>query len=534
MWLWLLTGGEPRRSTRAVRSGSSCKTWRPTLPGCRGTWRAAMPRPRAAAVGHEGPSSGDLLKSLASQFEDYVRELGRLNLAYARGLQDLATTSSERLQDVVSGAATRAEHGRSSTSVRRAGPNSGPGAASSPQAASPPHAALALDGPIGGTASGAFTVANPREETVRLSFDAGLLTDRTGSSGEAGSDAMSSAEGFAPAFAFDPATLELAPGSESTVTVTLRLPARTFKAGRDYRGEVQVVGGDGAVLDVTVRPRTRSTPKPGGDEGDAKKARRRRRRRRRRLRRRRLRRRSRQRRSDQLVRRVHLVSKGEALAHQPRHMRAGHQPGQRARHRRARRSGGVAELRCLARGIPIPPAHRPGLVAGGQWWPARQPGQRLRCRSTEPGAVSRAGEMWSARAGQLRDQAVHRAPRAVLAPEQIALARYASLSEDHVPASRVADGDHVAAAGKRRAGRVQQIAHHDGVAGDQPPVRTTEDDGRAGSHQLDPSSLRCLCCRFLLLLLGVEIGRHPLGPDTVLSRRPVVARCSTRRSPTTT
>ena len=227
-----------------------------------------------AAVGHEGPSSGDLLKSLASQFEDYVRELGRLNLAYARGLQDLATTSSERLQDVVSGAATRAEHGRSSTSVRRAGPNSGPGAASSPQAASPPHAALALDGPIGGTASGAFTVANPREETVRLSFDAGLLTDRTGSSGEAGSDAMSSAEGFAPAFAFDPATLELAPGSESTVTVTLRLPARTFKAGRDYRGEVQVVGGDGAVLDVTVRPRTRSTPKPAvkAKKATAKKA----------------------------------------------------------------------------------------------------------------------------------------------------------------------------------------------------------------------------------------------------------------------
>jgi hypothetical protein len=143
----------------------------------------------------------------------------------------------------------------------QAGPITHP-AAAAPPLASPPHAALALEGPIGGTASGVFTVANPREEPVRLSFDAGLLTDRSARSEQTESEETESAEGFQPAFAFDPATLELAPGTEATVTVTLRLPARTFKAGRDYRGEVQVVGGDGAVLDVTVRPRTRSAPKP--------------------------------------------------------------------------------------------------------------------------------------------------------------------------------------------------------------------------------------------------------------------------------
>ena len=90
LWLWLLTGGEPRRSTRAVRSGSSCRTWRPTLPGCRGRG-AQLCRGRRAAVGQEGPSSGDLLKSLASQFEDYVRELVVSILPTLVGLQDLAT-----------------------------------------------------------------------------------------------------------------------------------------------------------------------------------------------------------------------------------------------------------------------------------------------------------------------------------------------------------------------------------------------------------------------------------------------------------
>jgi hypothetical protein len=209
-----------------------------------------------AAVGKNGPSSGELLNSLGGQFEDYVREVGRLNLAYARGWQDLATTSSERLQDLVTGAPVPDDgHGRSRTTVRRADPNGDPDGAGSVHAASPPHASLVLDGPIGGTASGVFTVANPREDTVRLSFDPGRLSDR------AELDETGSAEGFQPAFAFDPATLELAPGSESTVTITLRLPARTFTAGRDYRGEVQVIGGDGAVLDVTVRPRARAAPR---------------------------------------------------------------------------------------------------------------------------------------------------------------------------------------------------------------------------------------------------------------------------------
>jgi len=212
-----------------------------------------------AAADREGPSSGELLKSLAGQFEDYVREVGRLNLAYARGLQDLATTSSERLQDLVTGAPVPVgEHARSKTTVRRAGQGDDRAAAAPLHAVSPPHAALALDGPIGGTASGVFTVANPREETVRLSFEAGLLSPRSAGLEAAGSDQEGSVDGFQPAFAFDPATLELAPGTESTVTLTLRLPARRFKADRDYRGEVQVIGGDGAVLDVTVRPRARS------------------------------------------------------------------------------------------------------------------------------------------------------------------------------------------------------------------------------------------------------------------------------------
>jgi hypothetical protein len=210
------------------------------------------------AVVADGGRTGwqDFLKSVAAEFEDYLRELDRLNRAYARGLQDLATTSSERLQDLVESApARRREHGPRKTAVRRAGPSRESAAASSP------HAALALDAPVGSSASAVFTVANPREEAVQLSFAAGPLVDASDAS-------QSASEGFAPRFTFEPPSLELAAGSESTISVKLPLPARMFKAGREYRGEVRVIGGDGAVLDVMVRVR----PRPARKSTSTKKA----------------------------------------------------------------------------------------------------------------------------------------------------------------------------------------------------------------------------------------------------------------------
>ena len=187
-------------------------------------WAKAMVTTARAAARGEGPDAGRLMRAISTEYEGYLRDLGKLNVQYAKSLQDLAASAGERLAEVVEDATQRHRTHRppSSTSTR---------------------ASLPLEGTLGARASGTFTVANSRAEPAQLSFLAGSLVDV----------AAPDADGLEPWFTFEPGIVRLEPGAEATVAVSLDLDPDRFRPGHEYRGEVQVLGGDGTRLDVTVR-----------------------------------------------------------------------------------------------------------------------------------------------------------------------------------------------------------------------------------------------------------------------------------------
>lgn len=188
-------------------------------------WAKAVVATAQAPGRVDGPSPRDLLQTLGSEYRSYLRDLGKLNLEYARALQELTGAAGERLTEVVEDASRPPhdrDHRRRPTTTARA--------------------SLPMDGTVGGTASGSFTVANTRDEVAQLSFSAGPLLDV----------ATPDADGLQPSFTFDPGSVRLEPGAESTVSVLLPLDADRFTPGHEYHGEIKVLGGDGTRLDVTV------------------------------------------------------------------------------------------------------------------------------------------------------------------------------------------------------------------------------------------------------------------------------------------
>ena len=91
-------------------------------------------------------------------------------------------------------------------------------------------------------------------------------------------------------------------------------------------------------------------------------------------------------------------------------------------------------------------------------------------------------------AGEVGDEGVQRAPRDVVAAEEVALAGLAVLEEGDVPGPDVARVDDVAAAGEGAAGGVEQVAQHDGVARAEPVEGAPEHDGRQGQHDVEPGA----------------------------------------------
>lgn len=205
-------------------------------------WAKAVLTTAQATGRGEGPSARDLLQTVGSEYQAYLRDLGKLNLQYAKALQELTAATGERLTEVVEDASRPSHpsnHHRKPT-------------ASTGSTRSTAHASLPLEGTVGGTASGTFTVANTRDEVAQLSFSAGPLVD----AGRPESD------GLQPSFTFDPGSVRLAPGAETTVSVLLPLDADRFTPGHEYHGEITVLGGDGTRLDVTVRALVGPPPKP--------------------------------------------------------------------------------------------------------------------------------------------------------------------------------------------------------------------------------------------------------------------------------
>ena len=213
-------------------------------------WAKAVLTTAQATGRGEGPSPRDLLQTVGSEYQAYLRDLGKLNLQYAKALQELTAATGERLTEVVEDA-SRPSH--RSNHRRKPTPSTG-------STGSTARASLPLEGTVGGTASGTFTVANTRDEVAQLSFSAGPLVDA----------GRPEADGLQPSFTFDPGSVRLTPGAESTVSVLLPLDADRFTPGHEYHGEITVLGGDGTQLDVTVRALVGPPPKPAAKKAGAK------------------------------------------------------------------------------------------------------------------------------------------------------------------------------------------------------------------------------------------------------------------------
>ena len=210
-------------------------------------WAKAVLTTAQATGRGEGPSPRDLLQTVGSEYQSYLRDLGKLNLQYAKALQELTAATGERLTEVVEDA-SRPSH----PSNHRRKPTASTGSTA--------RASLPLEGTVGGTASGTFTVGNTRDEVAQLSFSAGPLVDA----------GRPEADGLQPSFTFDPGSVRLAPGAESTVSVLLPLDADRFTPGHEYHGEITVLGGDGTRLDVRVRALVGPPPKPSAKKAAAK------------------------------------------------------------------------------------------------------------------------------------------------------------------------------------------------------------------------------------------------------------------------
>src|SRR5204863_4074470 len=108
-----------------------------------------------------------------------------------------------------------------------------------------PHAPfqdIEMSGPLGGTATADFTLRNPHDRAVGLSFLPGTF------SGQAGETAA--------AVVVEPPHLDLAPGDEKAVTLTATLDPKAFETGGRYTANVAITGFDDLVLRVrlTVAP----------------------------------------------------------------------------------------------------------------------------------------------------------------------------------------------------------------------------------------------------------------------------------------
>ena len=148
------------------------------------------------------------LRSVGTETGRWWREAARLGLAYGGSLLELNSEVGSRLV----GAA-----GHHTTN----------------------RLTVTLSGPGGSTVSTPLTVANSRATREQVSFRPGLLCGDNGAEVDG-------------AWAFDPPTLDLGPGEEQQVAMSLRLDKKLLAAGSTWRGVVSVQDSNGVVMEVDV------------------------------------------------------------------------------------------------------------------------------------------------------------------------------------------------------------------------------------------------------------------------------------------
>lgn len=146
-------------------------------------------------------------KTMSAETGRWWREAAQLGLAYGGQVLDLNRTTGQRLVDAIAHSA-------------------------------PNRLAVALSGKLGQTVRTPLAVANSRATSERVTFRPGPMRPASGADVDG-------------VWTFDPGALELDPGAEQQVQMSLLLDDTTFTAGA-WNGVVAVVDGSGVVLEVDV------------------------------------------------------------------------------------------------------------------------------------------------------------------------------------------------------------------------------------------------------------------------------------------
>ena len=181
------------------------------------------------AAGETPP--GDVQQATSAYLEDrlpdHVRRLGRLYFDLLNGLNDLRAGYEEEYLAGVLATARRA--GEASSFV------------------------LKLTGPLGDTASASLSIANTRD--VRALVRCSVTDLRRADGG---------GPAFAPAATFVPDGVELAPGEEGSVRISIRLDQADYDLDAPYVGTVYVTGHGSPRFEIPLRI-TATRPEPAAE-----------------------------------------------------------------------------------------------------------------------------------------------------------------------------------------------------------------------------------------------------------------------------
>jgi hypothetical protein len=171
-----------------------------------------------AAAGDVGPSQVQEAAAgyLQRRLPQYLSDLGKLYFELLNGLTDLRVQSE---QEFLAGVIDRANGANGSQAFE-----------------------LALTGPVGGTVTATIAIANTRDERARIRVD---LTDARRADGVG--------PAFVPKVTIEPEDLELAPGEELTLVLTLELAEGDYEPGVLYVGGLQITGHGEPRLEVPLR-----------------------------------------------------------------------------------------------------------------------------------------------------------------------------------------------------------------------------------------------------------------------------------------
>jgi hypothetical protein len=147
-------------------------------------------------------------RTVSAETARWWREAAQLGLSYGGKVLDLNRTTGERLVGAIAQSA-------------------------------PPRLAVTLSGKAGQTVRTPLAVANSRTTRERVTFRPGPLHPTSGADVDG-------------VWTFDPGALELEPGAEQQVQMSLLLDDTIFTAGSSWKGVVAVIDGSGVVLEVDV------------------------------------------------------------------------------------------------------------------------------------------------------------------------------------------------------------------------------------------------------------------------------------------